>query len=83
MQPKTFINKVKKLIPLNRLARHNEYHGAIKFLCTKVKPKFNRTTQNKDIIDSIAKKLFFLLKAKLKKKVVAPSKNSQNLKNEL
>lgn len=34
MQPKTFINKIKKLIPLNRLARHNEYHGAIKFLCT-------------------------------------------------
>ena len=34
MQPKSFIKKVKKLIPLNRLARHNEYHGAIKFLCT-------------------------------------------------
>ena len=33
-QPKSFINKVKKLIPLNRLASYNEYHGAIKFLCT-------------------------------------------------
>ena len=34
-QPKAFINKLKKQIPMNRLANKNEYVGAIKFLCSK------------------------------------------------
>ena len=33
-QNKYFIKKVKKLIPLGRMARKNEYKGAIKFLCS-------------------------------------------------
>ena len=33
-QPKNFINKLKKHIPLNRLASKNEYRGAIQFLCS-------------------------------------------------
>lgn len=32
-QPKEFQNRIKKLIPMNRLANKNEYIGAIKFLC--------------------------------------------------
>ena len=31
-QPKKFLNKIKKLIPMNRLADLHEYKGAIKFL---------------------------------------------------
>jgi len=33
-QPKSFVNKLKKQIPLNRLAQKGEYRGAIQFLCT-------------------------------------------------
>jgi len=33
-QPKEFQTKLKKLIPMNRLAKKNEYMGAIKFLCS-------------------------------------------------
>lgn len=33
-QPKELQNKLKKLIPMNRLAKKNEYIGAIKFLCS-------------------------------------------------
>tara|TARA_B100001996_G_C18574535_1_gene559783 strand:+ start:110 stop:883 length:774 start_codon:yes stop_codon:yes gene_type:complete len=33
-QNKTFIKKIKKLIPLGRMARSNEYIGVIKFLCS-------------------------------------------------
>ena len=33
-QPKEFQTKLKKLIPMNRLAKKNEYIGAIKFLCS-------------------------------------------------
>jgi len=34
-QPKKLINNLKKLIPLNRLAKKNEYISAIEFLCSK------------------------------------------------
>ena len=34
-QPKSFIEKLKKQIPMNRLANKDEYIGAIKFLCSK------------------------------------------------
>ena len=34
-QPKSFQSRIKKLIPMNRLAKKNEYVGAIKFLCSK------------------------------------------------
>jgi len=33
-QPKEFLSRIKKLIPMNRFAKKNEYIGAIKFLCT-------------------------------------------------
>ncbi len=33
-QNKTFLNKVKKQIPLNRLAAHNEYKSTIQFMCS-------------------------------------------------
>ncbi len=33
-QPKNILNNLKKLIPMNRLAKKNEYKGAIKFLCS-------------------------------------------------
>ncbi len=33
-QPKELQNKLKRLIPMNRLAKKNEYMGAIKFLCS-------------------------------------------------
>ncbi len=33
-QPKELQTKLKKLIPMNRLAKKNEYMGAIKFLCS-------------------------------------------------
>ena len=33
-QPKEFQKRIKKLIPMNRLANNNEYIGAIKFLCS-------------------------------------------------
>lgn len=33
-QPKKFINKIKKLIPLNRMARLNDYDGIILYLCS-------------------------------------------------
>ena len=31
---KTFIKKIKKLIPLNRMANKNEYNEVIQFLCS-------------------------------------------------
>jgi NAD(P)-dependent dehydrogenase (short-subunit alcohol dehydrogenase family) len=31
-QPKNFINKIKKIIPLGRMAKTNEYEDAILFL---------------------------------------------------
>ena len=33
-QPKNFVKKVKKLIPLNRMAKPDEYKSAIQFLCS-------------------------------------------------
>jgi NAD(P)-dependent dehydrogenase (short-subunit alcohol dehydrogenase family) len=33
-QDRVFHNKIKKLIPMNRMAQINEYHGAIIFLCS-------------------------------------------------
>ena len=33
-QPKKFVNKLKYLIPLNRMAKKNEYIGAIQFLAS-------------------------------------------------
>lgn len=33
-QDKNFINKIKKIIPMKRMARSNEYNEAIKFLCS-------------------------------------------------
>ena len=33
-QPKIFVNKIQKEIPLGRMANKNEYRGAIQFLCT-------------------------------------------------
>jgi len=33
-QPKDLQNKLKKLIPMNRLAKKKEYMGAVKFLCS-------------------------------------------------
>ena len=33
-QDKTFIKKIKKLVPLNRMARVDEYKAAIQFLCS-------------------------------------------------
>lgn len=33
-QDKKFINKIKKIIPMNRMAKINEYNDTIKFLCT-------------------------------------------------
>ena len=31
---KIFFNKVRKLVPMNRMANKNEYHSAIQFLCS-------------------------------------------------
>ena len=33
-QDKIFLKKIKKLIPMGRMAEPNEYREAIKFLCT-------------------------------------------------
>lgn len=33
-QPKYFLKRIKKLIPLGRMAKPNEYIGAVKFLCS-------------------------------------------------
>ena len=33
-QPKKFVNKIKKLIPLKRMARINDYDGLILYLCS-------------------------------------------------
>ncbi len=33
-EDKVFYNKVRKLVPLNRMADKNEYHAAIQFLCS-------------------------------------------------
>tara|TARA_B100000965_G_C19534032_1_gene732465 strand:+ start:425 stop:1225 length:801 start_codon:yes stop_codon:yes gene_type:complete len=33
-QPKEFLNKINKLIPMNRMANVNEYKSAIQFLCS-------------------------------------------------
>ena len=40
-QNKYFIKKVKKLIPLGRMAQKNEYKGAIKFLCSEASSYMN------------------------------------------
>ena len=32
MQPQIFVDRFKELVPLKRMARPNEYKGAIKFL---------------------------------------------------
>ena len=31
---KSFVNKIKKLIPLNRMAKKNEYNDLVLFLCS-------------------------------------------------
>jgi NAD(P)-dependent dehydrogenase (short-subunit alcohol dehydrogenase family) len=33
-QDKIFVKKIKKLIPLNRMANKNEFHGIVQFLCS-------------------------------------------------
>lgn len=33
-QPETFVKKLTNLIPLGRMARRDEYHGAVQFLCS-------------------------------------------------
>ena len=33
-QDKEFLKKIKKVIPLKRMARVNEYHEAVQFLCS-------------------------------------------------
>jgi NAD(P)-dependent dehydrogenase (short-subunit alcohol dehydrogenase family) len=33
-QPIEFVNKIEKLIPMKRMAFHDEYHGAVVFLCS-------------------------------------------------
>ena len=33
-QDKNFVNRFKKLVPLNRMAKKNEYNSAIQFLCS-------------------------------------------------
>ena len=33
-QPQTFISNLENLIPMSRMARKNEYRGAVQFLCT-------------------------------------------------
>lgn len=43
-QDKKFINKLKKLIPLNRMAKKNEYNGTILFLASKASSYINGST---------------------------------------
>ncbi len=33
-QPPEFVSKLTNLIPMGRMATHNEYHGCVQFLCT-------------------------------------------------
>jgi len=43
-QGKKFINKLKKLIPLNRMAKKNEYNGTMLFLASKESSYINGST---------------------------------------
>ncbi len=43
-QPKKFINKIKKLIPLNRMAKKNEYNSTILFLASDSSSYINGST---------------------------------------
>lgn len=43
-QPKKFLNKLKKLIPLNRMAKKNEYNSAILFLASDASSYINGST---------------------------------------
>ncbi len=43
-QPKKFINKIKKLIPLNRMAKKNEYNSTILFLASDTSSYINGAT---------------------------------------
>lgn len=43
-QPKIFLNKLKKLIPLNRMAKKNEYNGTLLFLASESSSYINGTT---------------------------------------
>jgi len=43
-QSKKFINKLKKLIPLNRMAKKNEYNSAVLFLASKESSYINGST---------------------------------------
>ncbi len=43
-QPKSFVKKVEKLIPLNRMADSNEYKSAIQFLCSDASSYMNGAT---------------------------------------
>ena len=43
-QPKKFLNKLKKLIPLNRMAKKNEYNSTILFLASDASSYMNGTT---------------------------------------
>ena len=43
-QPKNFLNKLKKLIPLNRMAKKNEYNDTMLFLASKASSYINGST---------------------------------------
>lgn len=43
-QPKNFLNQIKKLIPLNRMAKKNEYNGTILFLASDSSSYINGAT---------------------------------------
>lgn len=43
-QDKKFISKVKKLIPMGRMAKKNEYNNVILFLASKASSYVNGTT---------------------------------------
>jgi NAD(P)-dependent dehydrogenase (short-subunit alcohol dehydrogenase family) len=43
-QDKKFVNKLKKLIPLNRMAKKNEYNGSILFLASEASSYINGST---------------------------------------
>ena len=43
-QPKSFLKKVEKLIPLKRMANSDEYKSAIQFLCSDASSYMNGAT---------------------------------------
>ena len=47
-QPKNFLNKISKLIPLNRLANHGEYISSILYLITDASSYTNGAVLNVD-----------------------------------